>query len=89
MFTKDYLLSSDWYQERLKAQQKVDIRLWTSHVAYLKSAIDTPVQLGETFRRTLEERKARAERTLADVSAPGYVNNLTGFIGADPSVLVD
>ena len=35
MFTRDYLLSSDWYRERLLLKQKRDISLWQRHLDYL------------------------------------------------------
>lgn len=89
MFTRDYLLSSDWYQARLKAQQAVDIKLWSGHVAYLTDFLGQPVQLAASFRQELLDRKARAESTLAHVKTPEYVTELRGFIGADPCVVVD
>ena len=33
MFTRDAMLASDWYQERLRVKQQRDIALWTRHVA--------------------------------------------------------
>ena len=89
MFTREYLLSSDWYAERLKAQQKVDIKLWSDHLAYLTDFLAQPVQLAEPFRKDLTDRKARAESTLAHVKKPAYLDELRGFIGADPSVVID
>jgi hypothetical protein len=32
MFTRESLLESDWYKERLCVKQKRDIALWTRHV---------------------------------------------------------
>jgi hypothetical protein len=89
MFTREYLLASDWYQERLKTQQAVDIKLWSQHVAYLTDFLGKPVQLAASFRNELMDRKARAEATLAHVGKPEYIEELRGFIGADPSVLID
>ena len=31
MFTREYLLASDWYRERLHTQQALDTALWTKH----------------------------------------------------------
>ena len=33
MFTREALLASDWYQERLRVKQQRDIALWTRHAA--------------------------------------------------------
>src|SRR6266566_1537916 len=32
MFTRESLLASDWYAERLRAKQAIDLALWTRHV---------------------------------------------------------
>jgi hypothetical protein len=39
MFTREAVLSSDWYQARLAAKQARDIALWTRHVAATGSAL--------------------------------------------------
>ena len=64
MFTRDAVIESDWYQERLRIKQQRDIALWTRHVAATKSS--------------------HARRHLARVSAPEYLQELRGTIGADP-----
>ena len=38
MFTRESLLASDWYRERLRVKQDRDIALWTRHIA----AADSP-----------------------------------------------
>jgi len=42
MFTRDYLLQSDWYQERLKTRQNRETSLWQRHISYLEEFIDQP-----------------------------------------------
>ena len=37
MFTREALLKSDWYAERLATKQQRDIALWTRHVAATNS----------------------------------------------------
>ena len=32
MFTREYLMASDWYRERLRAKQTRDVALWTRHL---------------------------------------------------------
>ncbi len=36
MFTRESLLASDWYKDRLRAKQAIDIALWTRHGAALE-----------------------------------------------------
>ncbi len=38
-FTREALLASDWYRERLRAKQSIDIALWTRHFRASGSAI--------------------------------------------------
>jgi hypothetical protein len=81
MFTRESLLASDWYGERLRAKQTRDIDLWTRHVAALErfQAGDDPAQGVDVERRMTESREQ-----LARVGAPEYLKELEGTIGADP-----
>jgi hypothetical protein len=38
MFTRESLLASDWYRDRLRAKQCLDIALWTRHAAMVPQA---------------------------------------------------
>ncbi len=69
LFTREALLASDWYRERLAVKQARDIALWTRHVEALEAA-------------RLNTEEARLQ--LARVSAPAYLHELEGTIGADP-----
>jgi phosphoenolpyruvate carboxykinase (diphosphate) len=84
MFSRESLLRSDWYRERLHVKQSIDLGLWSRHVAALEamtasglpaSQIDCPSRLLKARQRV--ERVKRAE----------YLSELEGTIGADPSVL--
>ncbi len=73
LFTREAMLASDWYRERLRVKQERDIALWKRHVAALEAAaIDVKSQLSE------------ARKQLARVSAAEYLKELVGTIGADP-----
>jgi hypothetical protein len=75
MFTRDALIHSDWYLERLRTKQQRDIRLWERHVRSLESSCDPLVT---------PERLTAARAQLARVSAGAYLDELFGCIGADP-----
>lgn len=77
MFTREALLQSGWYQERLHSKQQRDIALWTRHVRALESATAATVNVAE--------RLAAARAQLDRVSAPEYLDELQGTIGADPT----
>ena len=81
MFTREALLSSEWYGERLRTKQSRDITLWTRHVAALEGfrASGAPATGVD-----LECRLAEARAQLARVCAPQYLHELEGTLGADP-----
>jgi hypothetical protein len=81
MFTREALLASDWYQERLRVKQHRDISLWRRHLASLKTfrTSGLPAQNVD-----IEARITEAQRQLERVTAADYVNELVGTIGADP-----
>jgi hypothetical protein len=84
MFTRDYLLASDWYQHRLKIRQQREITLWTRHVAYLHEAIAQDHGGLTASRLQLPNRLAIAQQELTTRQSPDYWKTLIGTIGADP-----
>ena len=81
MFTREYLMASDWYRERLRAKQTRDIALWTRHVRTIEEFRDS----GAAFEGfNLDSRLADSRKQLARVSAPEHFGELEGTIGADP-----
>jgi hypothetical protein len=86
LFTREALLSSDWYRGRLEAQQAVDARLWENHVRYLRRFLarahysDVAAKLDLKSRLALSTAAARAAR------APSYLGQLAGTLGAEPAV---
>jgi len=83
MFTRDYLLSSDWYHERLARKQRQGIALWQRHVEALKQFIVLPSHAEEAGRMQIEKRLQMAQERLNQVSSPEYLKGLVGTIGAD------
>jgi hypothetical protein len=81
-FTREAVLSSDWYGQRLRTRQRWENELWQRHLHALEefraSGLEIPPQLD------LEARLAVAKERLARVASPNYVNELAGTIGADP-----
>ncbi len=86
MFTRESVLSSDWYRARLEAKQAVDERLWHRHVSYLEHFLRNPSYADEARRLGIEARLAEARESLLRVREPAYVESLAGMTGADPAV---
>jgi hypothetical protein len=81
MFTRDSLIRSEWYAERLRTKQTRDIALWSRHLRALQQFQAG----GDTLRGVdINARISTAKQTLARVSATGYLRELDGTIGADP-----
>lgn len=84
MFTREALLESEWYKDRLVARQQQEQQLWQRHVDYLNQFLDQDRFQDVTERMELAERKTRAQEKLAEITAPDYLNTLHGTIGAQP-----
>ena len=84
LFTREALLASDWYRERLHVKQERDVELWTRHVRSLSAFLARPGHRDEALRLGIEERLDVARRELERVSSERYLESLEGTIGADP-----
>ncbi len=84
MFTRDFLLNSDWYRERLETKQASDIALWQKHVASLEAYLQQPSQQEQAKQLNIQARLNDARVKLDHVSKPDYLKWLQGTIGADP-----
>jgi hypothetical protein len=86
MFTRSYMLKSDWYQARLKTKQKIDVALWQRHLAYLESFITKSAYKTESDRMNLAARRELVKSELNRANSPDYLNVLQCTLGADPSL---
>lgn len=84
LFSRDYLLGSDWYRERLETKQRRDIRLWSCHVRSLEEFLESPAHGDEARRLQIDERLTLAKARLEQVRDAAYLEDLQGTLGADP-----
>jgi hypothetical protein len=84
MFTREYLMASDWYAVRLAAKQKVDCKLWKRHVEYLNNFLRKPNHEDIASQLGTAERLVQARKTLGAVESPDYLKQLAGTLGAEP-----
>jgi hypothetical protein len=80
MFTREFVLASDWYKERLRTKQERDMALWKRHIAALEASVSAP----GSRQFDLRSRLAEACAQMARVSSVAYLAELVGTIGADP-----
>lgn len=83
MFTREYLLASDWYRERLEIQQQRDIARWQRHAAYIGARLQNGAPLDEAEQAMLESKQAEVNEQLGRLSSPAYLEALKGTLGAD------
>jgi len=84
LFTREYLLTSGWYVDRLKAQQAVDVTLWRNHVSYCERFLKRTSHADEATRLGIADRLQAARETLNTVQSPEYLATLRGTLGVDP-----
>jgi hypothetical protein len=84
LFTREALLASDWYRERLEVKQERDIHLWQRHVAYLTAFANRASHQDMAARLDIPDRLAKAKTKLEWLKSKNYLQSLQGTIGADP-----
>lgn len=85
-FDRETILTSDWYQARLQAKQRVDIAQWQRHTAYLTQFLEQANYTNEANRLGIAERLKKAQAELERVKSPDYLKGLDGTIGVDPAI---
>jgi phosphoenolpyruvate carboxykinase (diphosphate) len=84
MFTREYVLSSEWYQERLLLKQQQDIRHWQAQMDYISAFKAVKVNESLLAELHIAGKLSYAERELNKVKSDAYLQSLTGTIGLDP-----
>ncbi|MFP4166968.1 MAG: hypothetical protein ACLFUF_07375, partial [Opitutales bacterium] len=64
LFTRDSMLQSEWYQERLQSHQAEEIKRWSSHVNYLEQFLEKRSHAQEASRLGIEGRLSMAKEKL-------------------------
>jgi len=83
MFTREYLINSDWYKERLQNKLERDARLWQMNKDYLEEKMDETTEDDTEKWANLQEGIENAEQMIEWVTSQSYLDRLAGTIGAD------
>ena len=86
LFSRESLMSSDWYHERLLNKQLSDIALYQKHVKYLKNYLVTSLNMDEEQEKEIHEKVKTAEEKLKFLKSTEYLKSLEGYLGLDPFV---
>jgi hypothetical protein len=84
LFSRDYVLKSDWYKDRLKRFQKNRIKQVESNIKYLEKFLESERHKGEAMRLGIPSRLEKAKAKLKEVSDKVYLKTIEGTIGLDP-----
>jgi hypothetical protein len=84
LFTREYLLNSDWYKERLAIKQHRDRDLWERHIKNVEEFLARPQFADDAQQLGLAARLDYAKAQLDHVLSPAYMKELVGTLGADP-----
>ncbi|MGE3310126.1 MAG: hypothetical protein AB7O66_09165 [Limisphaerales bacterium] len=84
LFTRENLLASDWYADRLKAQRDQDDQLAARHVDALSKFLNRPQYSDEAERLGIAARLERARARLDAARHPDYARSLVGALGRHP-----
>lgn len=84
LFTREHLLASAWYADRLDAKQRADASLWRRHVESLELFLDQPYYADIAARMQIADRLKHARAEKARIDSGGYRENLVGTLGVQP-----
>jgi len=84
LFSRESLLTSSWYKDRLNAKQKIETSLWKRHITYLEAYLDRPSFADTVARLDLQSRLAHARQRLQETESPAYREKLDGSLGVQP-----
>ncbi len=87
-FTRDYVINSYWYKERLKLKQKKDIAFYRAQINYLEAFIANTNNNALVADMKINERLATIQQKYDDVTSKDYLARLVGTIGADPLYVI-
>lgn len=84
LFTREAVLASDWYKERLEIKQARKAACCRSHIDYLNEFMSYKHNTKEVAQLGVEDRLQNVIDRLAFVETDAFIEEIEGTIGADP-----
>ena len=84
LFTRENLLASDWYRQRLQVKRERDLALWTRSLNELIHFKQNRRNVEESRRLDLDARIDYAQARLDALAEPESWREFIGTLGADP-----
>ena len=86
LFTRESMLGSGWYRERLLARQHLELASWRRHSDYLARFVGREGHADEAARLGVRERLGHARAMVERVRSASYLGELAGTLGAEPAI---
>lgn len=83
MFTREYMMESNWYKERLRNKHVNDISLWQRHRNYLLEFLSRSANLDEEKQSEVKAKLQIVSERLKFIKSQEYYDMLVGSIGKD------
>jgi hypothetical protein len=84
LFTRENLLASDWYRQRLQVKRERDLALWTRNLNELVHFKQNRRNVEESRRLDIDARIDYAQSHLDALAEPESWREFIGTLGADP-----
>ncbi len=84
LFTKEYVIKSKWYRERLVRKQKKDVAHSKKIISYLESFMELKENKELSLKLNMKDRLRKSKDNLKKVNSREYLEFLKGTIGLDP-----
>lgn len=89
LFSREAMLDSNWYRDRLDTKRKCDIALWQRHLRYLTKFSSQKTHQDVVERMKLPNRIQQARERIEFFKTEDYVRRLQGTLGTDPALMAD
>ena len=86
LFTKEVVLNSDWYRQRLIQKQKIDVTLVQGKIEALEAFISNPMNRSLIDAFDYHQRLEKAQNLLKTYQSDAYLDTLVGTLGATESI---
>jgi hypothetical protein len=83
MFTRDYVLSSEWYKKRLLLKQEREIKNWQKKIDYIQKFKEKEINQSISDELKIDDKLKYARKNLEKVKTEAYLKSLVGTIGLD------
>jgi len=84
LFDRDYVVSSDWYKERLESYRGQEIAYIEKSIAYIRGYLAEKAEPKSLSARRAQAELGRAKDRLEQLMAQDYLGIVEGAIGKDP-----